>query len=243
MNLLSYDIEIYNELPQDQQIDFSTIIPSVGAIGTNEEDVKFYYDEPYMTVETSQRLVRDMLDYQDRGYLVWGWNIVSFDFRLLAHYSGMVEECAELALNGIDGMLLITFNKGYFLGLDTALIGAGLETKLHHVKLNDGTPLDDMSGAKAPELWRNGEFKAVMDYLYVDVVGPIKLAFAIEKNKGIKWHSKKGNPMFVETSLTQVKDLFKLPEPDVSWMSDPKPRKMFVDWIPENILHKYNIKV
>ena len=243
MKLLSYDIEIYNNFPENEEVDLHKIIPSVAAIGTNESDVQFFYDDPYMSIETSKKLVNAMIDYYKRGFIPWGWNICGFDLKLLGYYSGMVEECAELALNGIDGMLLITFNKGYFLGLDTALVGANLETKLHHVKLNDGSMLDDMSGAKAPELWRNGEFQAVMDYLYVDVVGPIKLSFAIEKNKGIKWTSKKGNPMYVQTPLTQVKDLFKLPLPDTAWMSDPKPRSMFVDWIPENILHKYNIKV
>jgi hypothetical protein len=155
----------------------------------------------------------------------------------------MVEECAKLALEGIDGMLHITFNKGYFLGLDTALIGAKLDTKTHKVQLNDGSWIEDMSGMKAPEMWRNGEYEAVKTYLWGDIVQPIKLAFAIEENQGIRWTSKSGKLMFVKTALMPTKKLFALPEPDTSWMDSPKPRKMFVDWIPEEILKKYKIEV
>ena len=241
MKLLSYDIEIYNEIPENG--DLHEVIPSVAAIGTTENDVQFFYDEPYMTKKTSKVLVNKMMDYYKDGYLPWGWNTVSFDFRLLAYYSGMIEECSILALEGIDGMLHITFNKGYYLVLDTALIGAKLETKLHHVQLKDGTMLDGMSGMLAPKMWRDGEIQAVMDYLRVDIVQPLKLVFAIEQNKGIKWTSKAGKPMFVGTKLMPTKDLFKLPEPDTSWMDSPKLRKDFVNWIPKEILKKYNIRV
>ena len=117
MKLLSYDIEIYNNFPENEEVDLHKIIPSVAAIGTNESDVQFFYDDPYMSIETSKKLVNTMIDYYKRGFIPWGWNICGFDLKLLGYYSGMVEECAELALNGIDGMLLITFNKGYFCSL------------------------------------------------------------------------------------------------------------------------------
>jgi hypothetical protein len=241
LKLLSYDIEIYNEIPENG--DLHEVIPSVAAICTDEKDVQFYYDIPFMTKETSQKLVNRIMEYYNMDILPWGWNTTSFDFRLLAYYSGMVEECGELALNGIDGMLHITFNRGYFLGLDTALVGAKLDTKTHKVQLNDGTWIEDMSGMKAPEMWRNGEYEAVKTYLKGDVIQPVKLVFAIEKNRGIRWTSKKGSPMFVQTKLCPVKDLFRLPEPDTSWMDKPKQRKDFVDWIPEKILKKYKIRV
>jgi hypothetical protein len=244
MQLLSYDIEIFNEFEDaGDPVDLHKIIPSVAAICTNENDVEFFYDKPYMSVETSQRLVRAMIDYYKKGFIPWGWNTTGFDFKLLGYYSGMVDECAELAMNGIDGMLLVTFNKGFYLGLDTALIGAKLDTKTHKVQLNDGSFIEDMSGAKAPEMWRNGEYDAVMTYLKGDVIQPLKLAEAIENNKGIRWTSKSGKPMFVNTSLDKTKKLFAIPEPDTSWMGSAPTRKGFVDWMPENILTKYGIKV
>ena len=38
-----------------------------------------------------------------------------FDFAVLAQETGMVKECAELAINHVDLMLIVTFQKGYFL--------------------------------------------------------------------------------------------------------------------------------
>jgi hypothetical protein len=240
MNLLSYDIEIYNELPEGE-VDFSKIIPSVAAICTNENDVQFFYDLPYMTKETANKLVDAMVDYYKKGYPIFGHNTCYFDFQLIGLYADRIEDCAKLALNSIDSMLLVTFNRGFFLGLDTALIGAGLETKTHKVQLNDGTWIEDMSGAKAPEMWRNGEVEAVKTYLKGDVIQPLKLAQKIVENRGIKWISKSGKPMFQMTKLTPVKDLFALPLPDTSWMDSPKPRKDFVKWMPEDVLKKYKI--
>jgi hypothetical protein len=243
MKFLSYDIEIYETIGEGEEVDYHKIHPSVAATCTTENDVKYYYDYPYMSKETAQRLVKDIQSHQLLGYVPFGWNSCSFDFRLLAYHSGMIEECAEIALNHVDGMLLITFNKGFYLGLDTSLVGAGLETKLHKVNLNDGSLLEGMSGKLAPELWRKGEYQAVKDYLRLDVIQPLKLCFAIEKNRGIQWTSKSGRPMYQKTDMVLVKDLFKIPAPDTSWMQSSPTRKQFVDWMPKSTLDKYGIRV
>jgi hypothetical protein len=240
---LSYDVEIFNEFAENQK-GVEGLIPSVAATCTSQEDLLYWYDLPCMTPDMAKNLVLFMLSQLEDGFIPFTWNGVAFDFALLAQYSGMVEECAELALNGVDGMLLVTFPNGYFLGLDTALKGAGLQSKTHSVKLNDGTILEEMSGALAPKLWRDGEYEAVKTYLAGDVFRPLELISAIEKNKGIKWTSKSGKPNFVRTNLTLVKDLFKIPAPDTSWMStSPKPRSEFVSWIPREILKKYSIEI
>jgi hypothetical protein len=241
MNYLSYDIEIYNDLPEGEH-SLDGIYPSIAATCTSKEDLKYWYGIPAMEKETAKNLVLFMLKEMEKGFLPFTWNGVSFDFRLLAQYSGLVNECAELALNGVDGMLLVTFNKGFFLGLDTALIGAGLETKTHSVTLNSGLEFSEMSGKLAPKMWRDGEYEAVKTYLAGDVFRPLELISAIEKNRGIKWTSKTGRPNFLMTELIPVKDLFKIPLPDCSWMSiKPKPRSEFVEWIPKEILNKYGI--
>ena len=236
---LSYDIEIYNDLDEDRK-NFAELIPSVAAITTNKHDLRYFYDEPHMTKETAKQLVMGMMYYYSIGYVPFTWNGTSFDFYILAQYSGLVKECAELALQGVDGMLLITFNRGYFLGLDAALMGAGLETKQHDVKLNSGLDFS-MSGRDAPKMWRDGEFEAVKTYLAGDVFRPLDLIDAIQRNGGIRWVSKTGKNMFQPTPLTPVKDLFKLKLPDTSWMENPKPRSEFVNWIPREILQNYNI--
>jgi len=248
MKLLSYDIEIWNEF--DNAAPFATNIPSIAGIATSDvEEVTFYFDledDAKMKTETAQELVNTMMGLYKEGYIPFGWNTTSFDFRLLAQHSGMVEECAELALNGIDGMLMLTFNRGYFLALDKALAGAGVGTKLHEVTLNDGTVLTDMKGAKAPQLWRDGEYSAVTAYLREDVLQPLKLAKIIEERGGIKWTANSGNMNFCAQKLVPVTELYKLPvlsEKETKWMATPpKPRSEYVDWIPSSTLEKYGIK-
>ena len=238
MKLLSYDIEIYDELIDGNgEKDFSKIRPSVAAICTDEHDVQYFEDDPYMSKETAVKLVNSIMNYHKQGIVSLTWNGLSFDYALLGQYSGMIEECGELALNHYDMMLWVTFRKGFYLGLDKALTGAKLETKRHVVKLNDGTELTDMSGAKAPELWRMKEFSAVKYYLEGDVIQPLKLVDAIQKNNGIRWFSNTGKLNFCNTKMETVKELFKLPVPDTSWMTNPpKSRKEFVSWIPKNVL-------
>ena len=186
MNLLSFDIEIYNDLPEGNNRDLSDVIPSIGAFCTTADNVEFYYDDPYMSKETAQQLVLDMLALYENDFVPFTWNGLSFDLNLLATYSGMIDECSYLALNHIDGMFLIVAHRGFMLGLDAALKGANLETKTHSVELNDKTLFTEMSGAKAPELWRNREFEAVKTYLKGDVTQPLKLAKVIEQIGGIK---------------------------------------------------------
>jgi hypothetical protein len=240
MSFLSYDVELYDAIVEDAPFVISEMKPSIAATCTNRLDLKYWYDLPYMTVETSKKLVNEMMDYLKKGVIPFTWNGCAFDFPLLAAYSGMVEECAHLALNQVDGMLLVTFNLGYFLSLDAALLGAGLQSKQHDVTLNDGMAFS-MTGKDAPSMWQKGEYDAVKTYLAGDVFRPLELITAIEKNGGIKWISKKGKPMFIKTPLTRVRHLFKLKEPDTSWMSSPKPREEFVNWIPVEILNKYGI--
>ncbi len=146
----------------------------------------------------------------------------------------MVDECGALALNHFDLMLLVTFTKGYFLGLDKALQGSGIKGKVKQVKLKDGSKLHDMGGGKAPELWAQGEHEAVLTYLRGDVQGLLELVEVVQRKKRMNWKSNRGNAqnIRVQKPLT-VKACFSIPEPDVSWMSNPPRRQQFVDWIPD----------
>jgi hypothetical protein len=235
---LSYDIELYDDFPEDGNVNFATLTPSVGAFTTIEsvDAVRFYYSSPYMSKDESKKLVADMWDLCQDGYTLFGWNTLSFDLQLLALYSGEIEKCSRLAINHVDGMFLVVAHRGYFLGLDKALLGAGIGGKLHQVVLNDKTVFAEMDGSKAPEMWKKGEFDAVMQYLTYDVIQPLKLAYEIEKTGEIKWLSNTGKPQKLKTEMLTVKDALKLPVPNTSWMTDPKPRSEFYNWIPKEIL-------
>jgi hypothetical protein len=241
MKFLSYDIEIQNELYDEtgKELGLEEVIPSIAAYCLDDLRVQYFYDDPYMSKETAKKLVFEMMTHYRNGIIPLTWNGTAFDFPLLGLYSGEVEACAELALNHIDMMLIVTFNKGYYLGLDTALKGMGVETKTHIVTLSDSSILDSMSGQKAPMLWRNHEYEAVKTYLAGDVIQPIKLAQAIQNQGRIFWFSKTGKPQSLYTKLMTVKECFSLPLPDTSWMSEPPTRSGFVDWIPIEILRRF----
>ena len=241
----SFDIELYDELFPDgnkdaPMLDLRTLRPSTGAYCTGLDNAKFYDDDPYMSKDTAKKLVLDMLKLYHMGYIPFGWNTLSFDFQLLAHYSGLYEECATLALNGVDAMFLVVAHKGYFLGLDKALVGAGIESKLKFAKFNDGTT-GKISGAQAPLFWRNGEFDAVRSYLEMDVVQPLKLARDIEATGSIRWTASSGKYNTLRTKMLTVKEALELPVPNTQWMSDPKPRTEYYDWIPSEILRREGV--
>lgn len=252
MNFASYDIEIVEDLRLDEvdergekkDPDLREYTPSVAAYCTTVDDTKFFWDEPYMTKETGKKLVNELMDKYREGFLPFGWNTLSFDFQLLAHYTGMYEECGILALNGVDAMFIMVSKKGYYKSLNTALEGANIEAKVKSVRLNDGSILDDMSGAKAPLLWRQGEYNAVKEYLLGDVVQPLKLAHHYVSESKMTWFAKSGrrqSVLFKDGKLLTVKECLELDEPDMSWMDKPKFRFQYYNWIPVEVLHKENV--
>jgi len=233
---LSYDIEIYEDLPEGENADLSKITPSVAAFCTDYENIHYYDDIPHMSKETAKKLVLDLQNKVNEGFTLFGWNSLSFDLHLLALYSGMLEECGRLALNHVDGMFLVVAQKGFYLGLDKALIGAKMETKLHEVELNDKSKFGQMNGSKAPMLWRAGEYSAVREYLKYDVIQPLKLANHIQSTGYIRWKSNSGKDNWLKTQVLTVKECLKLEKPDTSWMTSAPRREDFYSWIPENIL-------
>jgi len=96
-----------------------------------------------------------------------------------------------------------------------------------------------------PELWRKKEFSAVKDYLYYDIIRPLELAEAIEKNNGILWTSKSGKSQFLKTKLLTVLEAInsKITEPRTDWMENPPKRKDFFKWMSKDVLEKYGVKI
>jgi hypothetical protein len=237
MKLAAFDIEIATEIPEEVT-DWQDIEPlgiSCAAVALSDSDqVRFWQGVPRMTRQACQDMVRELERLVQQGYTLLTWNGCKFDFSVLAQESGLENECAKMAMDHVDLMLIVTFKQGYFLGLEKALLGAGLEGKLKRVALSDGTVMDDMDGAKAPQLWAAGEHEAVLAYLNEDVVRLLGLAQFIQDTKTIRWTSNRGRPqtLFVERLFT-VREAFDLPEPDVSWLSNPPRRGDFIRWMPK----------
>jgi hypothetical protein len=226
MKILSFDIETDGE---DENI---TCAACAWYDKNNKVEVKYWHHAGYLPQAHYEDLVDFILAKMETGYIPLAHNGVGFDFRILGQKSGMVQECQFIANNSVDTMLEVHFRKGYPVALDAMLRAFGVTTKLHEVKLSDGTLLEDMSGAKAPELWAAGEHEAVLKYLRQDVVGPLEMADRIMAEGVIKWFSKRGKLMFFNVDgLSLVKDLWEIPEPDTSWASGLPKREEFFKWM------------
>lgn len=234
MKLISFDIEISKVIADFSGDLFAHSPLGISCAAVAHEDVKFWQAAPQLSKKENQQMVRDLMAYREAGYTLVTWNGCGFDFRLLAEESGMVEECGELAINHVDLMLLVTFKKGWYLGLDKALKGAGIAGKVHEVRLKNGEILHEMNGGLAPQLWAEGEHEAVLTYLRGDVEQTLALAKNIQETREIRWLSGRGKPQSVAVpKLLTVRECFNLPEPDVSWMDNPPTREGFVSWIPD----------
>jgi hypothetical protein len=237
MRLASFDLEIAKILPEKTNniLDYSPLGISCAALASdNKNDVLFWQGFPKQSKQECQRLVQDLINCVASGYTLSTWNGCNFDFRVLAQESGMYEDCGQLALNHVDLMLMVTFTKGWFLGLDKALSGAGIPGKVKKLTLSSGETLDDVSGALAPVLWAKQEFNAVLTYLKGDVTQTLELAKVVQNTHTIRWISGNGKSQFVSVPrLLTVRECFAIPKPDTSWMTNPHRRETFVDWIPD----------
>ena len=235
MKLASFDIEIASVVPETVP-DWSQVKGlgiSCAAIALSDADeAQVWEGKPRFAKQESVDLVERLKELHDQGYMLITWNGCSFDFRVLAEESGLIQQCGQLALNHVDLMLMVTFTKGWYLSLQAALEGAGLSGKLRTVQLSDGKEIHDMDGSKAPALWAAGEYEAVLAYLKEDVIQLLKLAQSVERRGHISWTSRTGNPQKIRVSkLLTVTECVDIPEPDTSWMSDPPTREQFTDWI------------
>ncbi len=194
-----------------------------------------------MSTYEAQIVVRELMDAVARGYTILTWNGAAFDFAVLAEESAMYNECARLAMGHIDMMQMVVHKLYYYLGLDKAMIGAGLPSKLHRVTLNDGTILEDMSGAKAPELWAAGERDAVRAYITQDVIGPLALARQIDKSGVIRWTSNRGKPMRETVGmLATVAQLLRAPRPPYGgFPANPASTLQACSWMPKYIIKEF----
>jgi|SRR5581483_8082344 hypothetical protein len=236
MQFAAFDLEIAREFPDNGNWrDAAPLGITCAALALSDEPApRFFYAAPQLSREACVELVRELQRVAADGYTLVTWNGTAFDFAVLAQESDMARECAELALAHVDLMLLVTFRRGHFLGLQKALEGAGISGKKQEVILNDGTRLYEMSGKRAPELWRRGEYDAVLSYLREDVMPLLELARLVEASKQMRWTSGKGNLQTLRVEkLYSVRECFAFPLPDTSWMKmDPPQRAKLVEWMP-----------
>lgn len=169
---------------------------------------------------------RDMLLYleaaQAAGVRVAAWNGLSFDLRWLGYVANDPALARRVAMELYDPMFQFFVQRGFPVGLAAVASAMGVqETKL-------------MGGADAPKKWAAGEYQLVLDYVAGDCRITNAVVEAIEKERRIRWRTKKGTISSEPIAkLLPVRELIHLPEPDVSWMSSPMPRSKCTAWLAD----------
>jgi RNase_H superfamily len=231
-NYLAFDIETAKILPKDVQ-DLKAHRPlgiaCAATLFSLDDQPRLWYsksneDTPTnrMSREDASDLVRFLTESTKNGLTVLTWNGLNFDFDILAEESGMVDECRRLAIRHVDMMFHAFCQLGYPIGLDPASRGMGLSGKSSSVPQN-----------LSPQFWADGKFNEVFEYVSQDVRATLELALACEKKRVFRWVTRKGSvrDMPFASGWMNVESAMRLPEPDTSWMDNPKPRSKYIDWL------------
>jgi len=191
-----------------------------------------------------QSLCRDAAD----GYRIATINGLGFDFPVLAAGVGLeyFDNLRDLALNSYDPPFQMLCERGFMVGLDALAVGLELSER----------KTEDMNGAKAVELWENGDLNAqrkVIEYVRQDAKVTLGIIQALEnkqwtwrdsfsgkvyhEQQAIRWRTKRGGVSYhcLENGLLTVRQCLELPLPDVEWMkargSETWPRSKFTSWL------------
>ena len=175
-----------------------------------------------MSSEDARRLVDYLCGMVTKGYTLVTWNGMGFDLDVLSEESGAVEKCRDLALDHVYMMFHVVCHCGFPVALGKAAHGMGIA----------GKP-EGMEGALAPQLWAQGRFQDVIDYVAQDVKIALALAERCEKSRLFKWTTRRETTgtMPLDRGWLTVRDAQQLPLPDTSWMTDPLPRQQFMEWL------------
>lgn len=222
---LAFDLETAS---WTDPVDYKALGISCAAVATDQGFVDLFHHGPRFTAVQAQALVSTLYDYNQRGYTILTWNGAAFDFRVLAEVSGLWAACAVLARQHVDLMFVVTAIKGHFLGLDKAATKLGVTGKLTTVTLKDGTILEGMSGAMAPDLWAKQEYNAVLTYLEQDVM-TLQFVAAAAINKGYIPYGR-SNKVVLPRRLT-VTDMLQVVTQPPRWVTDPVRKEELVAWL------------
>lgn len=227
---VAFDIETANliELAPGQDLDSAGPLDiSCAAAADEHGSVRHWYmrdaeGRPHGTLDagTARDLLAWLREQQRAGVQVCAWNGLSFDLRWIAHTAKDAALAKEVALELYDPMFQFHCQRGFPIGLASVGEAFGLaERKLMH-------------GSQAPQEWATGDRQLVLDYVAGDCRITNAVIGCIAEAREVRWKTKAGKlsrePF---PRLLKVREAMELPLPDVSWMSEPLPRKKFLAWL------------
>lgn len=131
----------------------------------------------------------DTLLVLSQTHTICSWNGVHFDFHVLSVTSGLRERCVSLAEQHVDLMYLFQMVKGHRLSLKVAAEACGTHKGTRAV----------VSGEQAPDLWAEGRYVEVLQYVAQDALATLKVAQVMLRAKRFTWTAKSGRPMLFQT--------------------------------------------
>jgi hypothetical protein len=232
MKILSFDLETANVLPSSANLhDYMPLDISVGAtaIDGGEEKLWYSFDDDgspasKMSRETAQELLKYLSKKQSEGYMVCGWNSLSFDFYCLAGASGMYTKSAEIAKKSYDPMYQFFNHFGFYIGLQAVADGMDLKFK------------KSLKGSDVPTLWQEGKYEEIFPYVMDDCKVVNQIVKQIMDTKWIVWKSKKGDyPTRCLGNLHTCEYVMAREMADQSWMTGSVPQKWSsTKWFPND---------
>lgn len=224
MKYLAFDLEIVKVIPPDCN-DWWSLgnlgISCAVAQPSDSRDAIVWAGWNELGPVGARAVVNALINMAKEGYTLVGFNSLGFDLRVLGQESGMVNECKWLAAQHIDLYWHIFCAMGYGPGLDRLAKGMGLPGKTA-----------GMDGAKAPELWAQGQRQKVIDYCVQDTRLTMDLFRLGNEMGGVQWKSKAGKTIvydfecWLNTMAAQ-----NLPQPDTSWMTEARSREQSAGWL------------
>jgi len=257
MKLLAFDLEISRPFIEGEWRNKDLGISCVGfASLTNDKrnawtitDDAARHGNHAMKPEGLDLVLWTLARHQKDGYKILSWNGLGFDFPMLLEYVEQKELCKKVALAHYDLAFQMFCAKGFMIGLDTAAKGMGLSGKL-----------EGMKGEWAPLLWSGtddwqledqfmdvlgvanaGSIEAqeiVLKYVQQDAVTTLEVIEKVMRHRALSWESRSGRRCRWHLpigggiwSMRTVAECLALPEPDTSWMSEPRSRSDYAGWL------------
>jgi hypothetical protein len=174
-----------------------------------------------MSMEDLSKFVDLLLKKANDGYMILTFNGLGFDFDILAEESGRHKDCKQLARSHVDVMFHIFCLKGFGVGLDASAKAIGLSKST------------DIEGWMVPQMWKDGKYKQVLEYVGQDCKITLEIAIKSDKDRTFRWITKRGSisSFDLPNGWLSVREAMRLPLPDTSWMDDPWPRSKFTNWL------------